>query len=113
MPEIKYFYKVKASDKTLYEDNTLKYENKTAYSNIIEVNTLKDIDGKKLLATPMSDGTVRVVVPRTGDPVNVFNVLGQKIMSLNANSNVLTIPGLARNQMYIIISGERKAKIAL
>lgn len=113
LPERKYFYKVKASDKTLYEDNTLKYENRTSFSNIIEVNTLKDIDSKKLLATPMSDGTVRVVVPHTGEPVNVFNVIGQKILTINASSNLLIIHGLAKNQFYILTSGARKTKIAL
>jgi hypothetical protein len=43
---------VKASDKTLYEEKTIKYENLTDFSNTIEVKTLKDIDSKLLLATP-------------------------------------------------------------
>lgn len=113
IPERKYFYKVKASDKTLYDDKSIKYENLTTFSNIIEVNTLKDIDSKILLATPVSDGSVRVVVPHTGDVVNIFNVIGQKIMTLEANSNLLIIKGLPKNQMYIITAGSRIAKIAL
>jgi M6 family metalloprotease-like protein len=113
IPDRKYFYKVKASDKTLYEDKTIKYENLTAFSNIIKVNTLKDIDSKLLLATPLKDGTVRVVVPHTGDLVNVYNAIGQKIQTLKATSNLLIINGLVKNQLYIITSGYRKTKIAL
>jgi len=108
-----YYYKVKASDRTLYNDQSVKYENITDFSNIIEVNTKEDLDSNLLVVTVDNDGTLRLVVPETGVNIYVYNIIGQKILTITPETNLLEIKGLPRKQLYLIVSGNRKAKIAL
>ncbi len=108
-----YFYKVKASDKTYNFNNTIKYENITYFSNLIQVKTLKDIDINKLLAVIETDGSVKVILPTTDTEIYIYNVIGQKIRVIKPVSNIVRITDLPKNQLYILQAGKRKTKIAL
>jgi len=115
-----YYYKVKASDKTLYADNSIKYENITDFSNLIHVQTFQDKSGAKTLiavadsVTVDSYGTVNVYIPSTDVTIYVYNLLGQQIRSISKPaSNKVVIAGLPRKQVYIIKAGNRVTKVIL
>jgi len=108
-----YFYKVKASDKTLNFNNTIKYENITEFSNVIPVKTLKDIDAKLLLSVVEPDGVVKVFIPNTDFPIYVYNSIGQKVKEINPESYIVRISDLPRNQFYVLQFGKRRIKIVL
>ncbi len=108
-----HYYKVKASDKTLLNANTIKYENITEFSNIIEVKTLEDTDINSLRTLVQTDGSVKVILPNTDNSVMVFNVLGQKITERVPDTNIITVTGLIRNKVYIFKSGKRRSKVVL
>lgn len=115
-----YYYKVKASDKTLNTDRSIKYENITGFSNLIHLNTFQDKSkAKSLIAVVDSiyvdnNGTVNVYIPATNVSVNVYNTMGQLITTIkNPSSNKVEIHGLARNHVYIIQAGSRVSKVIL
>ena len=115
-----YYYKVKASDKTLNTDNSVKYENITNFSNLIHVKTFQDrSNAKTLIAVADSvyvdnNGTVNVYIPSTDVVINVYNTIGQLIRTIkNPASNKIEISGLARNHIYIIQAGGRVTKVVL
>jgi len=109
-----YFYKVRASDKTLYPDSTIKYENITNFSNIVQIKTLKNQSKKNsLIAVVDKDKVVTIIVPSTETPINVFNIIGQHIRSINPTSNVVKIADLPRRQAYIIQAGSLRSKVVL
>ena len=108
-----HYYYVKASDKTLYTDNTIKYENITANSNLIHVKTLEDSNVKVLRALVQKDGSVLVIVPNTAETIYVYNVIGQLIQTVVPDANVVYISGLPAHQIYLLKAGNRRTKIIL
>ena len=108
-----HYYKVKASDRTIDAANTIKYENITAFSNIVEVKTLEDKNVNSLRTLVQADGNVKVILPNIENNILIFNVLGQKITELTPTTNIINISGLARNKIYILQSGKRRSKIIL
>jgi M6 family metalloprotease-like protein len=115
-----YYYKVTASDKTLNADNSIKYENTTDFSNVIHVRTLQDKSNAKMLiavadnASVDGNGTINLYIPSTDVSINVYNIMGQLVRSINNPvSNKVVISGLPRNQVYIIKAGKRVTKIIL
>jgi len=114
-----YYYKVKASDKTLNSDNTIKYENITDFSNLIHVQTFENkAKAKTLIAVADSvyidnTGTINLYIPSTKVSVVVYNLLGQQVRSINPTTNKVEISGLPRNQIYIIKAGQQVTKVIL
>jgi len=115
-----YFYRVKASDKTLNADNSVKYENITGFSNLIMVRTLEDKSGAKTLIAVADSvfvdntGTVNLYIPSTRVTIYVYNISGQMIRTItNPASNRVEISGLPRHQVYIIKAGLRVSKVIL
>ncbi|MDD3078073.1 MAG: M6 family metalloprotease domain-containing protein [Paludibacter sp.] len=106
-----HYYKVKASDKTLYIDGTIKYENITGYSNIIAVKTLESSSTQLLKTNKMSDGSLAVILPETGKKIQIYNTLGQKIREVTADNNVVYFYDLVPNRVYIVKSDDQIAKI--
>jgi len=66
---------------------------------------------KKELRVVYSNGSVRVFVPSRTSIVNVFNMIGQKIMSFTANSDIPEISNLRKGQVYIIQADDYRAKV--
>ncbi len=108
-----HYYYVKASDKTLYTDNTIKYENITANSNLIHVKTLQDSNAKVLRAVVQKDGSVLVIVPNTEETIYVYNVIGQLMQTVVPDANIVHISGLPAHQIYVLKAGNRRTKIIL
>lgn len=108
-----HYYKVKASDRTLDNANVVKYENITNFSNIVEVKTLEDKDINSLRTLVQTDGSVKVILADTDNPIIVFNTLGQKITEIVPDANIMTVTGLIRNKVYIFKSGKRRSKVIL
>ncbi|MBP1637546.1 MAG: family metalloprotease domain protein [Bacteroidetes bacterium] len=101
-----YYFKVRASDKnTLYG-----YENITSFSEPLRVHTLA-YTSNKVLRVVSANGNVKVFVPTKNSTVNVFNTIGQKIVSITAASDIVDISGLPRGHVYIVQSDSYRAKI--
>lgn len=108
-----YYYKVKASDKTLNPNKSLKYENITAYSNIIYAKTAEDSSEETLRCVLQTNGSVKVILTTIADDLNIFNVIGQKIQTISPNDNIIHITNLPHGHIYILQAGNRRAKIIL
>jgi M6 family metalloprotease-like protein len=111
LPEYDYYYKLRASDKTLNSDKSVKYENITDYSNVVQVKTLSETQNKLLRTKVENDGSVAVILPDETQTIFVYNVMGQKIKEVNGGSNVVYVYGLPKNQIYIFKAGDKIAKI--
>ncbi|HQF10947.1 MAG TPA: hypothetical protein PKV22_01565, partial [Paludibacteraceae bacterium] len=109
------YYKVKASDKTL-RNSVILYENITDFSNLIYVHTLPDV-GKQLKAyVNREDKTVTITVPNTNTVVRIYDVTGKLIATEIPRYNKFTIDALKNRipgQLYIIVAGDRTAKIIM
>lgn len=103
-----YSYKVKAS----YKSTAPKYEIVTDYSNIIQVKTLPYPFDKQLRVV-VNNGNAKVFVPKKGVTVNVFNTLGQKVKSVQANTDIIDFTDLPHGIVYIIQADKYLAKIIL
>ncbi|MFA5044660.1 MAG: M6 family metalloprotease domain-containing protein [Paludibacter sp.] len=108
-----YFYEVRASDKKLNPDSTIKYENITNFSNLIQAKTPENKSKSNVLIAYAKDGTVTIIVPETDVIINIYNIIGQRVRSITPNYNVVTITDLPRNQAYILQAGNRRTKIVL
>jgi len=110
-----YYYKVRASDKALNLDNSIKYENITEFSNIIQLRTLenKSVENILIAKVDYANGSVEIILPSTEVIVNVFNIMGQFIKSITPNNNKFVITGLPRHQAYILQAGILRTKIIL
>lgn len=113
VPGKKYYYKVKASDKTLYYDKTIKYENITAYSNVIETETLADSDPEKLRSVVMPDASVKVIMPEKNQLLYIYNTAGMLLRTVEVPQNIISITGLPTGKVYILKAGNRRAKLIL
>lgn len=108
-----HYYKVKASDRTIDNAKTVKYENITAYSNLIEVKTLEDTDSRVLRSKILKDGSVQVILTKTDLPIKVYNAIGQMVDEIIPTSNIVSITNLPKNQLLILKSGKQFVKIIL
>lgn len=113
VPGKKYYYKVKASDRTLYYDKTIKYENITAYSNVIETETQADSDPEKLRCIVMPDASVKVIMPEKNQLLYIYNTAGMLIRVVEVPQNIVNITGLSTGKVYILKAGNRRAKLIL
>ncbi len=103
-----YSYRVKASDK----NEEYQYENITSFSNMMKVTTAEYTE-TKVLRVVANNGTLKIFTPQRGDIINVFNMYGQKIRSINADSDIIEIDDLHPQMVYIITSGKYRAKVIL
>jgi len=116
IPGRDYYYKVKASDKTLYSDKTIKYENITDFSNIIQVKLSADSiihfvnKNESLHVYKDNSGTVIVQIPSTDSVVRVYNAIGQLIQVIQPQALAVPIKNLRTGQFYIIQAGSNSVK---
>lgn len=113
VPGKKYYYKVKASDRTLYYDKTIKYENITAYSNVVETETQADSDPEKLRCVVMPDASVKVIMPEKNQLLYIYNTAGMLLRVVDVPQNIINITGLPTGKVYILKAGNRRAKLIL
>ena len=82
-------------------------------SETLIVHTLPYTSEKELRVTAYN-GTVEVFVPTKTSIINVYNIIGQRIMSLTAaGKDILHITNLQKGQVYILQSDKLRAKIML
>ena len=118
VPAKKYYYKVKASDKTLYLDKTPKYENITDFSNTVEITTKTETDAQKLKTVVVKNhnsATITVIMPEKNQILYIYNTAGMLIQKLQVPENTIDIKleNLPTGTVYILKSGNRRAKLIL
>ena len=118
VPAKKYYYKVKASDKTLYLDKTPKYENITDFSNTVEITTKTETDAQKLKTVVVksdNSATITVIMPEKNQILYIYNTAGMLIQKLQVPENTIDIKleNLPTGTVYILKSGNRRAKLIL
>jgi len=113
IPNHDYYYKLTASDKSIY------YENITDFSNTISVKTLgyeraflsKD---KKQIVYKTLNGSIILKLPSKSNLIYIYNLIGQQVLApITPQSDVIEISNLPRNQFYIIKIGSETVKIVL
>lgn len=94
-----YIYRVRASDKTLYDDGSVKYENITPYSNIIYVSLLSSA-----IKEHQAGNTLVEALEKNSSPINIYNSMGELVKVLPVGSGMSDIQSLflPQNQLYII-----------
>lgn len=112
LPNHTYYYKVRASDKTLNSNSTIKYENVTNFSNIIEVKTLENKVGN-IVRIRVDDGTLIAMLPTTDLVVRIYNTMGQLVKEVIPNTNIFEIKDLPRGQIFILEAGNNRAKFMI
>ena len=103
-----YKYRVQATDKTLY------YENITDYSNEIEVLTTQFIlnDPTQLTIRVKSSGggyEVEVAEFDANHRLYIYSIQGQVLAEITPTSNIISIPTLPENGMYILKYSKKDA----
>jgi len=110
---IPHFYKLKASDLTLNTDKTIKYENTTEYSNIVQVDVLPYNNSKILRVERLSNSSdIVVFLENKNNPIHIYNTSGQLIKSImptDLKVNISTY--LKKHNLYLILSGDKSNKI--
>lgn len=107
VPNTEYYYKVRASDKSIY------YENITDFSNLISLKTLSYPFTSKLVTTIDSNGNVTVYLPTLNTTLNIYNILGQTIRTIIPSNTTLKITDLPRHQVYILKANHLITKIVI
>ena len=118
-PNFEYLYKVFASDKDL-ESEPPRYENKTAYSNVVAVKTIVGTAADdKELSVVRGDNCYRVFVPERDFNYSlfIFSLDGRLVKEMPTESDEFIIDGLVNGEVYILkyaMRGtlNRKTKVA-
>ncbi|MDX9747729.1 MAG: M6 family metalloprotease domain-containing protein [Paludibacter sp.] len=122
VPSNSYFYKLKASDRTLYPNNNLKYENITAFSNEVEVQ----MSGLNVAEYSVDEIGIRVFTDYKGfiqmavtdeDLLNtelqIFDTTGRSVYTLTIDGNVIELHHLEKGRLYILKTQAGALKILL
>ncbi len=120
IPGRSYFYFVKASDKAYNLNNTIKYENITAASEIVNVILSKEnivqINNKKQSLYVFIDAHKNIILDRgehytTDDKVYIYNLSGELIQEITTTERMILIEGLKPQQVYIIRTAKQAIKV--
>lgn len=122
IPSQTYHYKVKASDRTLYPNNDLKYENITKFSNIVDVaiqnasisQFMREDAGLSVFTD--NSGKVQIAIydeTLIGSYIRIYSAGGHLLKSIRINSNVVPVQGISKNQVYILKSIKGTLKFRL
>lgn len=124
LPGTTYYYSVKASDKTYYPDNTtIKFENITAPSNLMQVvlagNNIIQFPDKTSEVVMYKDlsGNVVVDLSKINDqnppPVYLYTSDGKLIRVIKSDNSLVSISDLLKGKLYILKVGETVIKFTL
>lgn len=107
-----HYYKIKASDLTLNTDKSIKYQNITNYSNIIQVEVLPYTNSKTLrIEQVRNTDNVFVFLENTENYIYIYNTSGQLIKAINPDDLKVNIsPFLKKHNLYLIKSGDKSNK---
>lgn len=122
VPSNSYFYKLKASDRTLYPNNNLKYENITAFSNEVEVQMsnlqVSEFSGPDTGIRVFTDfkGYVQLAITDKtllNTELQIFDTTGRLISTRTIDADVLEMHHLEKGQLYILKTTSGALKILL
>lgn len=106
--ENEYMYRVQASDKAYYPDESIKYENITMLSDPIYVRLITSG-----VAEDARVGSLNEALARNCEPIYVFDVMGQLIEIIPADAYVGGLKALPADKIYIIKVGEQRFKLLM
>jgi len=122
VPSNSYFYKLKASDRTLYPNNNLKYENITSFSNVVEVQ----MSGLNVAEYSVDEIGIRVFTDFKGfvqmaitdstlmnTELQIFDTTGRTIHTMTIDADVIELHQLEKGQLYILKTQSGALKILL
>jgi len=112
-PGVNYYYKLKASDRSIY------YENITNFSNIIAVNTLGfdraylDKNSTQIIYRT-TEGSIIIMLAKLNSPISIYNAIGKLIKGpFTPTATTVEIKNLTRGQFYIVKIGTTVVKVVL
>jgi len=120
LPGRSYFYYVKASDRTLNPNKTIRYENITEASNLVEVKLNDDqvirFSNKEHIMSVYTDNLGNVILDKgTSSEENqdtyIYTLSGNLIKHIHSTNQLIVITGLTKNQAYILKVGNSSVKI--
>ncbi len=110
-PNLDFYYKVKATDKSEF------YENITDFSNTIHVKT---VDGeastsKKLTVSTLNlnAGELDIYVQTPGKTLYIYDVLGRLHKTIAISNSKTHISNLTRGVVYVLKYDDKHAKVVL
>lgn len=110
-PNLNFFYKVRATDKSEF------YENITDFSNIIAVKTAEgeSSTSKKLSISTLNlnEGELDLFVQTPGSNLYIYDALGRLHRIITISSNKTHINSLQRGMLYLLKYDTKYAKIIL
>lgn len=122
LPGRRYYYKVQASDKTLYNDGTLKYENITEFSNTVPIELTLD----SVIRFANQDNTISVYKDQTDNiilnlsdftgtdnTIFIYTTEGKLIKRIKPDSSIVSLSGLYGGRIYIIKIGKAAIKVII
>lgn len=121
-PVRNYNFSVRASDRTLYPNHLLKYENITDHSNIVEVKreftNLSGFTNNKAGFRVYTDGSGLLHLSadnpgKSGGIIYIYDSSGRLLKSLSYDKNLFASIKLPVNQLYIIRAEGKALKIFL
>lgn len=120
LPGKKYYFTVRASDRTMNTDNTVKFENITGYSNIVPIalnqNAVSFRNRNENMRLYM-DHTGYAVLSLDSVPENgmlyVFFADGRLFKTLPLNDNKIILHMLPKGSIYILKAGNNAIRVIL
>ena len=110
-PNLNFFYKVRATDKSEF------YENITDFSNIIAIKTTagESSTSKKLSISTLNlnEGEVDLFVQTPGSTLYLYDVLGRLHKTIAISNNKTHINNLTRGVVYVLKYEDKYAKVVL
>lgn len=122
IPGREYFFKVRASDRTLNTNNTLKYENFTDFSNTVQVS----LNSEGVIQFANKTGTVSVYRDVSGEVllnlneytdednlIYIYSTDGVLIETIEVSQSTVSLAHLPKNNIYFARIGVHSLKILL
>jgi len=118
-PDRIYYYSVRASDRTLNPNNTVKYENITEPSNLVEIrldNNITQFSNKEKVIDVFVDSNDNIILDKGSHTeenkiVFIYTSDGKIIQQIETESQIVPIKNLRKNQLYILKCGNTSIKI--
>jgi len=122
VPGRDYFYAVRASDKTLNSDKSIKYENITSYSNYVNVQVNETIWKQNSKNTKLSlysepGGFAVLKISALSDATSpllyIFQTDGRLLSIIPVNNDQIPLDFLERGRAYVLKYGESAIRVVL
>lgn len=120
LPGLDYYYAVRASDRTLNLNKTLKYENISGYSNIVKLNvnqTVWKANSKNqqisLFIDPAGFAVLKLDEIPQDKTIRVYLTDGRLYKTMVVNDTQIPLNDFSRGRVYIFKSGNSAIRVVL